>query len=235
MGLKFLEKDQRIPYIADTLEQYRKAGFTWGKDLYKKGKRPALLVVDLQQTYTSPDSPLGLKGASPEIAEHINSVVEHTKMLIDAIHKKKLPIVYVTSVHREDGADGGRVGEKMPVVIEYSKRGSKWVEIDKRISPQASDYIIEKKVSSAFIGTPLLQILTYNRIDTCIIAGVSISACVRQATVDAVSNGFYAVLPEECVGDRGIGPGKASLFDIMVKFGDVTSMEDVIAWINGLA
>jgi nicotinamidase-related amidase len=137
-------------------------------------------------------------------------------------------------VHRKDGADGGRVGEKMPVVIDFCKRGDKWVEIDTRITPQKSDYIIEKKVSSAFIGTPLLQILTFNRVDTCIITGVSISACVRQATVDAISHGYYTILPEECVGDRSIGAGKASLFDIMVKFADVTSLDDVIAWVNGL-
>ena len=234
MGLKFLQKDERIPYIAETLEIYKKAGIGLVQDLYKKGKRPALLVVDLQQTFTSPDSPLGTKWVSEEVARIIDGVVENTRTLLSAVRRRGFPIVYITSVLREDGADSGRTGEKLPVLVEFCKSGSKWVEVDKRITPQKSDYIVEKKPPSGFIGTPLLQILTSNRVDTCIITGVSISACVRQTTVDAVSHGYYAVLPEECVGDRGIGPAKASLFDIMTKFADVASLDDVLSWVNSL-
>ena len=234
MGLKFLEKDERIPYLAETLEMYNKVGLGLTNDLYQKGKRPALLVVDMQETFTSPDSPLGTKGTSEETTLIINGAVESTRTLLEAVREKGFPVVYIISVFREDGTDGGRQGEKAPVLVEFCKRGSKWVEVDKRITPQKSDYIIEKKVSSGFIGTPLLQVLKSNRVDTCIIAGLSTSACVRQATIDAVSHGYYAVVPEECVGDRSIPAGKASLFDIMTKFADVAPLEDVLSWANSL-
>lgn len=234
MGLKFLEKDELIPYLAETLEKYRQVGIGLLTDLYKEGKSPAVLVVDLQKGFTSPYSPLGTKGVSEEVLQVVNSTVENTRTLLNVARKKGLPIIYIISVFREDGKDGGCVGEKSPILLEYFKRGSKWVEVDKRVRPKKEDYIIEKKVSSGFIGTPLLQILKLNQVDTCIITGISISACVRQTTVDAVSYGYYAVLPEECVGDRGVGPGKASLFDIMTKFADVASLEDVINWINSL-
>lgn len=234
MGLKFLEKDERVPYIAETIELYRRAGISIVNDLYKKGKRPALLVVDLQETFTSPDSPCGTKGVSDEVGRVVDGVVENTGILLDVMRKKGFPVVYITSVYREDRADGGRMADRVPVLMEYCTSGTRWVQVDKRITSKETDYIVEKKVSSAFIGTPLLQILTWNRVDTCIVTGLSISACVRQHAVDAMSYGYYTVLPEECVGDRSIGAGKANLFDIAAKFADVTSMEDVLSWVNGL-
>jgi hypothetical protein len=49
-----------------------------------------------------------------------------------------------------------------------------------------------------------------------------------------MSYGFHAVVPEECVGDRSIGPYKASLFDIMTKIADVAPLEEVLYWVNSL-
>lgn len=235
MGLKFLENCEQIPHIAETLETYKKAKIGLQQNIYKRGKRPALLVVDLQNAFTSPDSILGTKGLRAEMAEMINGAVEKTKTLIDAVRKKELPIVYVTIVFREDGADSGTWGEKNPALVEHCSKGSKWVEVDERVMPNERDYRIEKKVFSSFIGTSLHQILTNNRIDTCIVTGLSISGCVRQTTIDAVSYGYYAVVPEECVGDRSMGLYKTSLFDIMTKVADVASLGDVLGWVASLS
>ncbi len=235
MGLKFLEKGEQIPHIEETLRIYKNAKIGLSQNIYKRGKRPALLVVDLQNAFTSPDSILGTKGVSGEVAGVINGAIENTKIIIDAVRKTKFPIVYMTIVFREDGADSGTWGEKNPALVEICRRGSKWVEVDKRVVPQDRDYRIEKRVFSSFIGTPLHQILTFNRIDTCIVTGLSISGCVRQTTIDAVSYGYYAVVPEECVGDRSSGIYKTSLFDIMTKTADVAPLTEVLDWIDNLS
>lgn len=232
MGPKFIEEGEQIPYIAETLEIYKNAKIGLEHNLYKRGKRPALLVVDMQNAFTSPDSIIGTKGLNKELADLINRAVENTKILIDVLRKKEFPIVYVTMVFREDGSDGGIWGEKNPALVEICRRGSKWVEVDESIAPKKHDYRVEKRVFSSFIGTPLHQILTYNRIDTCIVTGLSISGCVRQTTIDAVSYGYYAVVPEECVGDRSFGMYKTSLFDIMTKTADVVPLTELIDWIN---
>jgi nicotinamidase-related amidase len=234
MGLRFLEKDELIPYIADTLDTYKAAKVGGVYDLYKRGNRPALLIVDLQEAFTSPDSPMGTRGLNEELVQLVNGCVEKTAVLLDAVRRKGLPIVYATIVFNEEGSDGGVWGEKNPGLLEYCRRGSQWVEVDKRIAPRAGEYRIEKKVFSSFVGTPLHQILTYNRVDTCIVTGLSVSGCVRQTTIDAVSHGYYAVIPEECVGDRAVGPYKASLFDLMMKTADVASLKQVIDWIDKL-
>jgi nicotinamidase-related amidase len=234
MGLKFLEKDERVPYVAEALEVYQRAEIGLVQELYKRGTRPALLVVDLQEAFISPDSPPGTKGLSPEVVQLVNNVVENTAILLGAVRKRGFPVVYTVITYREDGADRGTWGEKNRALVDLCKRGSRWVEVDKRVKPLKGEYRIEKQVPSGFIGTSLHQILTFNRVDTCIVTGLSISGCVRQTTIDAVSYGYYAVVPEECVGDRSMGPYKASLFDIMLKTADVASLEDVLSWVNSL-
>jgi maleamate amidohydrolase len=234
MGFRFLERDEKIPYIAEAMEVYKKAGIGSVWDLYKKGKRPAVIVVDLQEAFVSPDAIMGAKGLDQEVVQTINGAVKNTGILLEVAREKGSPIIYSAIAFREDGTDSGTWGERNPSLVEYCKRGTRWVEVDKRIAPQAGDYRIEKRTPSAFVGTPLHQILTYNRVDTCIVTGVSLSGCVRQTVVDAVSNAYYAVVPEECVGDRSIGPYKSAFFEIITKYADVAPLDDVLNWLNGL-
>ncbi len=234
MKLKFLERDERVPYIAEALEVYQKARIGEVRELYRKGKRPALILVDFQEGMTSPDSPMGLQGIGEEATGLIEGAVENSRALLEMVRGKGFPVIYLVIAFAEEGNDGGAWGEKNPALVEYCRRGSRWVEVDKRLKPAKGDYRIEKKVFSGFLGTPLHQILTFHRVDTCVMTGLSISGCVRQTTIDAVSLGYYAVIPEECVGDRSIGPYKASLFDLWTKTADVAPLAEVLGWLEGL-
>jgi nicotinamidase-related amidase len=236
MGLKFLERDERILYITEAFEAYKLIkgikDITELPYLYKKGKRPAVLVIDEQYAFTSSDSITGTKGVSEEVRLLLNEMVDNTKTLLDAARRKHIPIFYFYVSFREDGTDMGPMGEKTPILREVSIEGTKGVQIDNRIKPQKGDYIIGKKTPSAFFGTPLAMILKYLGIDTTIIVGDSTCGCVRATVVDSISHAYYPVIPEECVGDRSIGSHKASLFDIMMKYGDVAPLTDVLDWIS---
>ena len=94
--------------------------------------------------------------------------------------------------------------------------------------------MIDKKMPSAFFRTPLSTILKRRGTDVNIVVGDSTNGCVKATVVHSVQNSYYTVIPEECVGDQYIGAHKASLFDIMMKYGDVASLEDVLSWINVL-
>lgn len=236
MTLKFLQKDDRVPFIADAVEMYEEKGLPIINDLYKKGKMPALLLVDFQNTFTSPESPLGAKGVSDEIASMINGAVENTGALIDAMHEKSFPVIYTYSImDREDAAEIGPLREKAVLLMEFCKKNSKWVELDDRLPPpNNNDFVIVKKAASAFIGTNLLNILSTNNIDTCIIAGNSTGCCVKHNTIVATGYGYCSVIPEECVFDPNAATHKTSLFDIAVKTADVTSVQDILEWLSSL-
>ena len=102
------------------------------------------------------------------------------------------------------------------------------------IAPFPEDVIIQKPKYSPFFETPLRSMLTYDDIDTLIVTGVSTSACVRCAVIDAFQSNFRPVVPEECVGDRSLSAHRANLFDIQMKFGDVLGLKEVLDWVRSL-
>jgi len=239
MALKFLERDNRVAYIAEAWEQYKRR-HNLPPDgelpkLYIKGHRPAVLVIDLQYAFTSPDSLLGAKGVNDEIREIINRQIDNSKRVINAARKKEIPIFYAYMSFREDGNDGSPMVEKLPLVRDLCKEGSKMTEIDERVKPAKGDYVMVKKNPSFFFGTPLARILTYLKVDVNIIVGNSASGCVRATAVDSQAHGFYPVVPEECIGDRDIGQLKAGLFDMMAKYVDMVSVQEILDWINALS
>src|SRR3954454_14130671 len=91
-----------------------------------------------------------------------------------------------------------------------------------------------KKGASAFFGTNLAAILVSQRVDTVVLCGATTSGCIRATAVDLIQNGFPAIVPRECVGDRARAPHEANLFDIHAKYGDVVAVDDVIASVAAL-
>ena len=59
-----------------------------------------------------------------------------------------------------------------------------------------------KKGASAFFGTNLVAILVSQGMDTVVLCGATTSGCIRATAIDLMQNGFPAVVPRECVGDR---------------------------------
>jgi maleamate amidohydrolase len=102
------------------------------------------------------------------------------------------------------------------------------MEIDPRIAPADGEIVFNKKVASAFFGTPLVSQLASRGVDTVILTGCSTSGCIRATAVDAVSYGFRVIVPEECVADRADAPHRANLFDIDSKYGDVVGVDEVL-------
>ena len=89
-------------------------------------------------------------------------------------------------------------------------------------------------MSSAFFGTDLAADLRSRGIDTVIVAGCTTSGCIRATVVDALQNGFRAIVPRECVGDRSTEQHEANLVDIDGKYGDVVDLADVLAYLSDL-
>lgn len=205
------------------VEAYEKAGF--GKRM-GFGKKPAILIIDLQKGTTAKDSPLGY-------VKEYAKVVEETRKLIDKSRKKGLSIIYVVISFREDGKDCGVWGDKIPGLRVFTTN-SKWVELDDRLEKKDEDCLIFKKTASPFVGTNLPILLKHLQIDTLIVAGVATAGCIRATATDSCSYGFKTIVPEECIADRDKGQHKASFLDIDQKYADVLPLEEVLKYIKSL-
>jgi maleamate amidohydrolase len=182
------------------------------------GKRPALLVVDLQNGFTDPGSPVG---------DELDEVVAATARLLEVARLHDLPIAFTAVGFHESRRDGETWLRKMPGLA-LLVEGTRWCEIDERVKPAQAEPVWTKRASSAFFGTPLQTFLIGARVDTLIVTGCVTSGCVRATVVDAVSFGYRTIVPAECVGDRANGPHAWSLFDMDAKYADVEPLARVV-------
>jgi maleamate amidohydrolase len=190
------------------------------------GRRPALIVVDVNQGFTDPASPLVCD---------LDGVVAAIGRLLDVARAAGIPVVYTTvSYDEEDKQTAEAFIDKIPALLTL-EAGTRWVEIDPRIAPRDDEPVLNKLFASAFFGTALSSFLTANGADSLIVTGASTSGCVRATVVDAIQHGYRPIVPREAVGDRNPDAHTANLYDIETKYGDVVSVDDLIAQLEELA
>jgi maleamate amidohydrolase len=184
------------------------------------GRRPALLVIDINRGFTDPASPLVCD---------LEDVVASIRRLLDETRRADLPVVYTTVSYAEgDKRTAAAFIDKIPALLTL-EAGSRWVEIDPRIAPQEGEPVLNKLFASAFFGTALSSLLAAAGCDSVIVTGASTSGCVRATVVDAIQHGYRPVVPREAVGDRNPAAHEANLYDIDAKYGDVVSTDEVVA------
>jgi maleamate amidohydrolase len=184
------------------------------------GRRPALIVVDLNRGFTDPASPLHCDA---------DGAVEATALLLAAAREAGCPVAFTTLEYDEAGRRVAKAFiDKVPTLLTLAP-GTPWPQIDERIAPRPDEPVLMKLFASAFFGTPLAPMLTAAHCDTVVITGASTSGCVRATAVDGMQYGYRVVVPREAVADRAPGPHEANLFDIDSKYGDVVSTDEAIA------
>jgi maleamate amidohydrolase len=189
------------------------------------GNRPALLVIDVNVGFTDPASPLVCD---------LEDVVAAIRRLLDEFRRAELPVVFTTVSYDEgDKVAAAAFIDKIPALLTL-EAGSRWVEIDPRIAPLPSEPVLNKLFASAFFGTPLSSLLASAGCDSVVVTGASTSGCVRATAVDAIQHGYRPAVPREAVGDRNQAAHEANLYDIDTKYGDVVSVDDVVAHLEVL-
>ena len=184
------------------------------------GSRPALVVVDVNVGFTDPESPLVCD---------LDDVVEAIRRLLGAFRESDLPVAYTTVSYDEAAKRAaGAFIDKVPALLTL-EAGSRWVEIDPRIAPLDTEPVFNKLWASAFFATPLASFLAAGRADSLVVTGASTSGCIRATVVDALQHGYRPTVPREAVGDRNPAAHEANLYDIEAKYGDVVSLDEVLA------
>jgi maleamate amidohydrolase len=190
------------------------------------GRRPALLVIDVNVGFTDPASPLVCD---------LDGVVAAIGRLLDEARRAQIPVVYTTVSYTEgDRLTAAAFIDKIPALLTL-EAGSRWVEIDPRIAPLPHEPVLNKLFASAFFGTALSSLLAAAGCDSVIVTGASTSGCVRATAVDALQHGYRPLVPRDAVGDRNPAAHEANLYDIDAKYGDVVSVDEAVAHLEELA
>ncbi|HUN23066.1 MAG TPA: N-carbamoylsarcosine amidohydrolase [Anaerolineales bacterium] len=189
------------------------------------GKKPALLIVDFINAYTTVGSAL--------FAPDVVTAVQNTVPLLQKAHDKHIPVVFTKVLYASNGRDGGIFVKKVPV-LRTMVVGEPLAELVPELPPSEEDVVLVKQYASAFFGTSLAAMLTAEGVDTLLLCGCSTSGCIRATAVDGLQHGFRVMVPEECVADRHSAPHQANLWDINSKYGDVVTLAETLTYLDNL-
>ncbi len=182
------------------------------------GQRPALVVVDMINGFTSAECPLGTD--CPE-------VVAANVTLLDWFRARSLPVFFTTVVYHDESQ--ATVFRWRVEALNVLQPDSRWVAVDERLAPGAGEPVLEKQWASAFFGTDLDEQLRAAGADSLVVTGLTTSGCVRATVVDGLQYNFAVVVAEEAVGDRNSDAHAANLFDMNAKYADVVKLAQLEA------
>ena len=116
------------------------------------GKKPALINVDLANTWTQEGSPFTCPG--------METIIPAVKQVLAAFRAKGLPVVFTTTAYEiteGDHTDMGLWAKKIPA--ETNAAGSKAVEIDERLGRRPEELVIVTAFNKNSNETHLATIL----------------------------------------------------------------------------
>lgn len=182
------------------------------------GQRLGLLIIDFVNSFNDP----AVFGGG-----NIGAAIARTVTLLAACREAGLPIVHTRVVFEADGSDLNMFARKVPALAALTEtaHGS---QIVPELAPVSGEFVLRKRLPSAFFGTDLAAWYTSAAVDTLLIAGCTTSGCVRASVTDALASGFRPIVVTDCVGDRALGPHEANLFDIGQKSADLMSCAEVL-------
>ena len=209
---------------------YNAAGFGRATGL---GKRPALLIIDVQYRTTG-TTPKPFWQAIEEYPTSCGEVawqaVGHIAELLAVFRERQWPVLY-PYVAPKQSFDFGRLSDKVPAIMGVAAKGYEFVA---EIAPAEHDILLPKKHPSAFFGTPLASYLINAGADTLVVTGCSTSGCVRGSVVDAFAYNFRVLVPQDAVYDRSATSHAVNLFDMASKYADVMPTVDAVAALRAI-
>jgi maleamate amidohydrolase len=195
---------------------------TYGSRNIGFGEKPGIVVVDFQLAFTDARYPFGG-------APLIERGVRNTARVLEAARRCGVPVASCFTAYQ---SERDMPHWKIDVVREQFLHGHPCTALDERIYDADYDLAVCKSAPSIFFNTPVVPFLVKERVDTVIVTGCVTSGCIRASTIDSFSHGFRTIVPEDCVGDYDEGPHGDNLRDVGRRYCDVSSAEDVIAYLD---
>ena len=191
------------------------------------GSKLAVVNVDLQKAYTSGEFVTSYM-TDPRQLEYIDCLSAQARA-------KGLPVIWTHVAYMDSAADAGVWGTRTNTEnsLQNIKFESRRSELDHRLNiDRGVDAVYTKRMPSAFHETPLQSLLVWHGVDTVVITGGSTSGCVRATAVDALSHGYRAIVPVECVADKHESYHFANLTDMSLKYADVVGVDEIFNWLE---
>jgi nicotinamidase-related amidase len=143
----------------------------------RAASQKAIIVVDLQKE---------------NVGRFCQPIIPNIKLLLREARGKGIPIIFACDSRYPDDFIF-KSGHPLRTI-----RGTEGVKVIDDLEPAASDFIVEKRMLSAFFGTDLDFTLRQKGIKTLVVTGVATWACVLKTVFDAAEMGYEVIVPADC-------------------------------------
>jgi biuret amidohydrolase len=228
---------KEVPALVDSFIAARPFDFPYDGRLDPAAA--ALMVIDLQLDFLSPDGYLARKGYDPA---PLRAILPNVNQLIGAARSAGMLIVHTRQGYRSDLADmtpyeqwrrkrAGLDGTGFLV------RSSPGFDIVPEIVVADTDVIVDKTACGAFTYTDLEQILRAKGISHLILTGCTTDVCVHTTMREANDRNFQCCLVEDACASGDAYAHAAAVHMVTVEdgiFGVVAKTDDVVAALDRL-
>lgn len=192
----------------------------------------ALIVVDVQNDFVSPEGSAGKRGDDVGAAM---AMIPNLTSLIDQARKVGLTVVYIRTTH-SDWTDTPswiyRTSQKSG--LSTCREGTWGAEFYDGIAPLPSERVVIKHRYSAFINTDLNTVLKARGIQSILVCGVATNVCVETTARDGYMYDYYVTMIDDCSAAYDAKLHMSTLENIRRHFGLVASSNQIIESWSGL-
>lgn len=191
------------------------------KELKFDIKKTALLVVDMQNGFLRPGTPIYL----PESER----IIPATKRLAETCRDAGMLTIFTQMYHHYPPRPYFFVFPDRKVdEVPFLRDGSEWAEIHKDFKPLRGYTFVRKQRYGSFTNTELEWILTAKGIDTVIISGVTTNVCCFSTAMQAFERGYYVIFISDCTASYDEVRHEGTLRTIDHSFGIVAKSGEII-------
>lgn len=197
-------------------------------------KAIALVVIDMQRDFLSPDGYFAQQGYDPS---QLRTIIPVVSRLIEGCRAAGVRIVHTRQGYRADQADmtpyekWRRQQRGLEGVLLRSSPGFPIIpELDVR----DEDFIVDKTCNSAFTYTDFEHILRAQGITHLMFAGCTTDVCVHTTLRDACDRNFQCLTIADACASGDAYAHEAALHMVTVEFGVWGALTDSAAVLQGL-
>ncbi len=187
--------------------------------------RTALIIVDVQNDFCSPEGSLG------KIGNDVSAAVEMVPRLITLIDDARaadVPVIFIQTIHdptndsvywlnRHSGDPDGERREGITC------RTGTWGAEFYGVAPLPGEIVVNKYRYSAFAGTNLELVLRTLQVESLLFTGVATEVCVESSLRDGLFAEHYVTLVEDCSASYSKAAHDATVENVGRSFGTVVT------------
>jgi len=169
-------------------------------------RRPALLIIDMQNDFVLEGKPLRVAGAGTVIPKILAVLAE--------FRKRSLPVFHILRVHRPDGSDVEIIRQELFRKQPFAVVDTMGAAVIDELTPFEGEYVLTKTRMSAFIGTELDLMLRTLGVTDLVVCGIQTPNCIRTTVFDGIAYNYPVVLVDDATGAASEEVHRANIRDM---------------------